>query len=301
MSDNGLYDGTLEGLVQGMYDGANNGSTNGTSDNTLPTPKINVVSDYDALLYLNKASITSPVERNAMNLLFKRLKANNLYSNLTAFFPFLGSVINSCKYNAINPLDTDAAFRLSLNGGLTKVPGGVQTNGTTGYADTFIKPATNFLSTSRCGFGMYYQTDISHVASLNMQGVITTSGGNKAMFIGFSADTAQVYLNKGSSVDAMISIPAADTKGHWYASRIGNAQFTQQNGVTIATKNNSLIAASASNFYLFARNVNGVATFYNEPYTLSCAYFTRNGYTQAEATLFNKILTDFLISIGRKV
>jgi len=47
------------------------------------------------------------------------------------------------KYNLVNPVDSDAAFRLVFNGGWTHSSNGATPNGTNGYADTKFNPSLN--------------------------------------------------------------------------------------------------------------------------------------------------------------
>jgi hypothetical protein len=57
-------------------------------------------------------------------------------------------IANQFKYNLVNPLDTDAAFRLVFNGGWTHSSLGATPNGTNGYADTNFITSSNLTTTS---------------------------------------------------------------------------------------------------------------------------------------------------------
>ena len=89
--------------------------------------------------------ITSTVSAATVTL-FTSLVSNGLYDKITAFYPMLGGNSDGCKFNAKNPLNTDAAYRLTFFGGWTFNPSGATSNGTTAYADTFLAPSAQTLN-----------------------------------------------------------------------------------------------------------------------------------------------------------
>ncbi|HEY1044944.1 MAG TPA: hypothetical protein VGF79_00800 [Bacteroidia bacterium] len=64
------------------------------------------------------------------------LKVNNLSTVFDAMWLFLLDSATSCKYNAVNPVDSDAAFRLSFSGGWTFNGAGIKGNASNAYANT---------------------------------------------------------------------------------------------------------------------------------------------------------------------
>ncbi|MGA1049840.1 MAG: hypothetical protein ACO3UU_17695, partial [Minisyncoccia bacterium] len=85
----------------------------------------------------------SDTEKTAINTLVVNLKAANIWTKMKALYPFIGSTATSQKFNLINPADTNAAFRLSFQGGWTHSSTGALPNGTNAYAETYIIPSTN--------------------------------------------------------------------------------------------------------------------------------------------------------------
>lgn len=113
-----------------------------TSTST-PTPTPTTPLDTDAVNYLNAVvsaggtGITSTVSA-ATNTMFVSLKSAGLYTKIDALYPFLGGIAASCKWNAKNPVDTNAAFRLTFNGGVTFTQDkGYKGNGINSYAETY--------------------------------------------------------------------------------------------------------------------------------------------------------------------
>lgn len=63
---------------------------------------------------------------------------NGLEESCIAFYPFVGGTADKHKWNLMNPVDSDAAFRMTWNGTVAHSSGGVQGNGVNGYGDTHI-------------------------------------------------------------------------------------------------------------------------------------------------------------------
>jgi len=110
--------------------------------------------DADAQAFITAASITDPTQQSAVNQLVVDLKSASIWTKMKAVYPFIGGSASSHKWNLKNPLDTNAAFRLSFAGGWTHSSTGAKPNGTTAYANTFLVPDTHQSLNSQ-GLGMY--------------------------------------------------------------------------------------------------------------------------------------------------
>ncbi len=103
-----------------------------------------------AIVNAGATGITSTVSA-ATQTLFTSLWSNSLNTKMIAMYPFLGGNSSGCKFNAIDPQDTNGAYRLLFNGGVTFNASGVTFNGNNGYANTYlsgntITPNDNHLS-----------------------------------------------------------------------------------------------------------------------------------------------------------
>jgi hypothetical protein len=96
--------------------------------------------DADALAFISAAAITDSTQKRAIDKLVVDLKGYGIWSKMKALYPFVGGTAASHKWNLKNPLDTDAAFRLTFSGGWTHSANGALPNGTNAYADTFLIP-----------------------------------------------------------------------------------------------------------------------------------------------------------------
>jgi hypothetical protein len=69
--------------------------------------------DPDALLYLTNSGIVDPQIIDSVNVLFIELKNSSLYDKIKAGWLHAGNTYNKQKLNIKNPIDSDAAFRLT--------------------------------------------------------------------------------------------------------------------------------------------------------------------------------------------
>ena len=110
--------------------------------------------DADADAFNTAASITGTTQRSAITSLTLDLKgtgsttnSSDIWSKLYAFYPMCpidATTFNltACKYNLVDPVDTDAAFRMTWVNSPTVSYDGVKGNGSTSYGNThFIESA----------------------------------------------------------------------------------------------------------------------------------------------------------------
>jgi hypothetical protein len=102
----------------------------------------------------------TPTISAATVTLFTSLVSNGLWDELEAFYPYIGGIDASHKFNAKNPVDTDAAYRLIFNGGWTHDANGITPNGINADADTFYVPSSAATLTS-ASIGFYYSNTAS--------------------------------------------------------------------------------------------------------------------------------------------
>ena len=115
--------------------------------------------DVDAQKFITLANITNVTQQNAINNLYLNLKGigninttHDFYTNLTAFWPFVGGNSVSCSYNGVDPKSSNP-YNLVFTGGNTINNNGVKFNGINGYANTFIPQ--NAMQRNTNGFCAY--------------------------------------------------------------------------------------------------------------------------------------------------
>ena len=116
-----------------------------------------VAYDADALAYFTaNTAITSSADKNAINDFYLGLKSDGIYTKIKAMYlPIWGSSA-TCKWNLVNPLDTNAAFRLTFSTGWAFSSGGMTP--TNAYANTNLIPSS-VLSTNSTHISYYSRTD----------------------------------------------------------------------------------------------------------------------------------------------
>jgi hypothetical protein len=75
-----------------------------------------VTGDPDAIAFIAAAGITDLVQKAAITTLVLQLKSDAIWSKFQAIYPLVGGTAFTHKFNLINPLDTNAAFRLHIFG-----------------------------------------------------------------------------------------------------------------------------------------------------------------------------------------
>jgi hypothetical protein len=101
---------------------------------------VDAAGDADANAFIAAAAITNPTQKSAIDKLVVDLKGYGIWTKMKALYPFVGGTAAQHKFNLKNPIDSDAAFRLTFNGGWTHSSNGALPNGTNAYADTFFIP-----------------------------------------------------------------------------------------------------------------------------------------------------------------
>jgi len=116
----------------------NKSSSNLVSQSTTPT----YYTDVDANASIAAKSLTGS-EQESEYLLITGFKSNSLYAKTQAIYTFRGNTAAQHKFNSKNPLDTNAAFRLTFSGNGDFRNSGYQTNGANSYANSYFIPSSN--------------------------------------------------------------------------------------------------------------------------------------------------------------
>jgi hypothetical protein len=98
--------------------------------------------DTFAINFINAAGITDGIQQNAIIRLVYDLKFFGLWDKMLAIYPFVGSTSTTHKFNLVNPVDTNAAYRLVFAGGFTHNSNGITGNGLNAIANTFMNAFT---------------------------------------------------------------------------------------------------------------------------------------------------------------
>jgi len=253
--------------------------------------------DSDAQLYLNAVTTAGGTytsnQSQAVNQLFIDLKSNNLYTKIQALYPFVGGTAASNKFNAKNPVDTDAAYRITFSGGWTYNASGVTANGTNCIGNTHLVSTVDLLDYNK------------HYAFFNRQTSPNSTGWDG---IWDSAGTGGVFgcnLQTGGQLSLGLNFLSGTlgTIPNYNGTFIGSVTGTTNNkfykdGSTFYTRTPSVSAFNHSlNFYIGSMNVNGTTQYYNN--NKYGFYAIGTGISTTEASIYNTIITNYITTSGR--
>jgi len=251
--------------------------------------------DADAEAYMLAAGIVDTVQQDAVNTLVLELKAANLWNLMYAIYPMLGGTANSHKYNLRNPLDSNAAYRLTFGGGWVHSATGALPNGINAYADTYFEPLAE---------GAASDIHLSYYSGTNSNGVYIEMGcagnagssGNGQLYIAPSINgTTFRAVNTTGNYSTLTNF---NTGGFWGVGRTDATNFRFHKGGAMLYNDSGLPnTASNRNVYIGARNNNGVTDAYSNR---ECRWASIGaGLSEAEMNSLYTIINNFQTALTR--
>jgi hypothetical protein len=173
---------------------------------------------------------------------------------------YVGGTDSRHKWNIINPLDTNAAFRQVFFGGWTHGPTGAQPNGVNAYANTFLAPNGNQSLTSG-HFSIYSRTVAASTDANGCSGVRDGVVVASYLVIRRSSDNGSYASMWGENTNDFTPIvTSTDGRGFYMGSRTSSSSLIlQKNGTTISSVSGPQTASALSNesYFLSAANLAG--------------------------------------------
>jgi hypothetical protein len=255
--------------------------------------------DPDAKAFLTATSITDPTITTAINDLVVDLKSLGIWNYFYAIYPFVGGTATTHKFNLKNPLDTDAAYRLSFAGGWTHNSNGITGNGSNTSANTFLTPSTGF-TTNDAHMSIYSRTNVAE--DKYDMGAFSPSPNRDTMIAsrGFNiGGSPQFYSGFGGSDYATTG--NGDSRGHFIANRDPlQTTITRgfKNGSSAATVVQSHLKPTIPITIGASNRSGGIAEISTRNYAFSSI---GEGFTNAEASSFYTAVQDFQTTLGRQV
>lgn len=249
--------------------------------------------DPDAQAFVTASGITNPTQQTAINNLVLSLKANSLWAKMKAIYPFVGGTATSHKFNLKNPLDTNAAFRLSFVGGWTHSANGALPNGTNAYANSFLVPSAQ-LSLNSTHISYYSRTtgatgNCFGAANAGLTNRTLWQFGGGTNYISIYTTPANYFFYTGATSLSMLIANRT-------ASNLMNAW---QGNVKKATSTNPSVSLTSVAIYFGGNNANGTADTYSNA---QCAFASvGDGLTDTDATNFYTAVQAFNTTLGRQV
>lgn len=259
--------------------------------------------DPDVLKFVAACSGASVVltatQINALSEMVLKMKGTGIWAKMRAVYPMIGGASGSHKFNLKNPIDSDAAFRLSFIGSPTHSANGVAWNGTTQYANTFLVPSTT-LATNDSHLSYYSRTNSS------------IAGSDIGLYDGTIGQSFYVGINySGTQYQGIQSIeytgPTAlgiSSQGLYSGSRVNSTQEMHKRAGgavrtdTVSSNTGALFSASVYLGCIHNRPVSSPESFSDR----QCAFASIGlGLTSAQLDSLYTIVQNYQTRLGRQV
>jgi len=240
-----------------------------------------IVYDPDALAFLTATGITDLTISNAINQLVLDLKSNSIWSKMTAIYPFVGGTGTTHKYNLKNPLDTDAAHRITYTGagGPAHSSDGIRFAGSSG-GNTYIIPSSHMTLNNTC-------ISLSSTTNIDASGADLQSSGCIAFYIrAFGGIYSDMYNVLGG--DGRLFVSNSNSVGFFVTSRLAGPLYNVYvNGTSVASS--TVTAGSLGGNNLLFLTSNRIFNF--------CTVGL--GLTSGEVATLTTIKSNFNTALGR--
>lgn len=253
--------------------------------------------DGNASTFLSAAGITDWKITQAINNLVKDLKTTGIWSKCYAIYPFVGGTSTTHQFNLINPLNTNAAYRLTFTGTWAHSSTGALPNGSNAYATTFIN-ANTVLTQSNTHLSFYSRTNVT--GNGNSIGTATNVQNNPmiTMFIRDASNATATY-NALSTAGAIGT--NTDSRGFYISSKLSSAiggLVLYKNGSSIASNTIAITTNNYPSVNIYIAVLTPTIYFDSK----ECAFASVGlGLTATESSTFNSIVTNFQTALGRNV
>jgi hypothetical protein len=253
-----------------------------------------VAYDPDAQAFFTASGLTGATNLTAINTLVVSLKGFGIWTKMKAIYPFVGGTAALHKWNLKDPQDTNAAFRLTFNGGWTHSTTGATPNGLNAFANTFLSSNTSLLLNDQ---------HISYYTRTNSNGVEVEIGvienGNPPITLLEIRTSGITYASLATNAYATYTDP--NSLGFYLGSRTAsNLTRLFKNGSNVGSSTTLSTTNPTTNIFLGAANRGSQPTaFYS---VKECAFSSiGDGLTVTEAANFYTAVQAFQTTLTRNV
>ena len=255
--------------------------------------------DPDATAFLTAAGITDSTQQNAVNQLVLDMKTANIWTKMKAVYPFVGGTASTHKWNLVNPVDSDAAFRLVFSGGWTHSNTGALPNGTNAYADSKFDKANFNTNINSYSLGVYLNSPL-----ISTRYHFGASGGSSNQVISLRANNASEktgYLETAFYLLTKTGLNTTTQQGFWAISKraTNDRAMICSDGTFVYRTESAGVTQNSYTIFFGAQNAAGSPTQYD---TMSHAFdFIADGLDDTELTNLRIAVQTFQTTLGRNV
>ena len=264
-----------------------------------------VAYDTDALAYFTaNTAITSSADKNAINDFYLGLKSDGIYTKIKAMYlPIWGSAA-SCKWNLVNPVDSNAAFRLTFHGTSWAYSSSGITP-TNAYASTFLIPGTN-LTNNNSHISVYLRTNSDNAGcDIGIQDDMGVGVVPSTYYL-MPRNSNILYGTIQTDDPNRVSGANTDSRGFYITSRTTSTSLKQYKNSSIFGTNTNTSTGTRARYSMplgAVRYINdaGIDTYSNYSNREQSFASIGDGLTDAEASNFytrvNTLMTYFGINV----
>lgn len=256
--------------------------------------------DADAEAFLvASANDGDPTISAATHQLFTDLKDAGIYTKMKGLWLIVGGTAAKHKWNAVDPRDLDAAFRLTFVGAWTHGATGMNASGSyPNHARTFLVPSA-VLTENDTHLAVYSRTNNNVGDDIGAHG----SGNGKVLYLSCrTSGNFDAVMNQTASAVEIVSAANADGRGFYVASRRSSTDFeTYKNGVSQGTYTIAEAGARPDfDFFIGDRNFGGAGLGNNsqKEYALISV---GDSLTDQNVTDYTTAVQAFETTLGRAV
>ena len=258
-------------------------------------PKISAVSDADAQAFIVAAGITDTTQKNAINQLVIDLKGFSIWAKFNCLYPFVGGTATTHKWNLKNPLDTDAAFRLTFSGGITHDSNGITGNGSNSYCNTHLNPST-VLSLNSSHVAYYSRSNIQNGSLVFDEGLYI--GSNSSYTLSFARNTSNVAWSAFWGDTNLTTGSVTDSRGLFVGTRQDSTNSKLFFNNSLKGNNTVANATTRPNGNVYILTSNGLGGFSSR----NLAFYSRGeGLTDTDVANLTTAVATFETSLSRNV
>lgn len=252
--------------------------------------------DADAQAFFTASGLTGTTNQSAINKLVVDMKGYGIWTKMKAIYPIVGGTAALHKWNLKDPQDTNAAYRLTFNGGWTHSATGALPNGTNAFADTFLTPSTSLLISST--HISYYSRTQSNLFEIDMGSSTTTFANSNKALIGIRKTGTTEFNIHAQNI--YITYVDADSRAFYIGNRTAsNVINGWRNNVKVATGTTSTTGLSTRTFYIGALGSQAAGQYYS---TKEVAFSSiGDGLTDTEAANLYTAVQAYQTTLGRNV
>ena len=241
--------------------------------------------------FASATAITDTTILNALNTFDLGLISNGLDTKMKAVYPMVGGTSTTCKYNFMNAVDSNSAFRLQFFGGGTFSANGYQPNGTNAYANTFLSPSANL--TLNSGHISYY----SRTNELRTEHNIGSESGGVGTTLLRITGTSYFKVN---TAGAYVTYADSNSQAFYMSNRTASTVYNGwRNSTKVGQDTASPVGLVNTSFYLSTLNQDNVPIYYSNK---QCAFSSiGTGLTDGEAVIFYNLIQAMQTTLARQI